>query len=100
MSSHPASTPLLAAAKTNRWIQPLSRQQILSGSVFIIALTALLYVNSLRGGFILDDDLLLTDNELVKSPDGLDRIWLTSEAVDYWPVTNTSFWMEWRLWSS
>ena len=30
--------------------------------------------------------------------DGLYRIWFTNEAIDYWPMTNSTFWIEWRLW--
>ena len=45
-----------------------------------------------------DDDTLVTDSTLVKAPDGLYRMWFTTEPLDYWPLTNTSFWLEWRLW--
>ena len=65
----------------------------------LIALAAIVaYSPSINGGFIWDDYLLLVDNALVKAADGLQRIWCTAEAVDYWPATNTSFWIEWRLW--
>jgi tetratricopeptide (TPR) repeat protein len=58
----------------------------------------LAYWPALTGQFVWDDDVLLTNNELVKASDGLYRLWFTTEAVDYWPVTGTTFWLEWRLW--
>jgi protein O-mannosyl-transferase len=66
------------------------------GLIIVVALVA--YVPSINGGFIWDDYLLLVDNPLVKAPDGLHQIWCTAEAIDYWPATNTSFWLEWRMW--
>lgn len=56
------------------------------------------YWPALTGQFVWDDDVLLTNNALVKASDGLYRMWFTTEAVDYWPLTGTSFWIEWRLW--
>ncbi|HTQ38759.1 MAG TPA: tetratricopeptide repeat protein [Pirellulales bacterium] len=70
----------------------------LVGVLLIAGLVLLIYWPVVHGGFIMDDDLLLTDNALVKAPDGLYRMWLTREPVDYWPLTNSSFWAEWRLW--
>ncbi len=60
----------------------------------------LIYWRALHGGFVLDDDLLVTENPLVQAPDGLYRIWLTREPVDYWPLTNSVFWLEWHLWGA
>jgi tetratricopeptide (TPR) repeat protein len=64
--------------------------------VVVVAFAA--YWPALSGGFLWDDDVLLTANAQVHASDGLQRLWLTNEAVDYWPVTGTSFWLEWRLW--
>jgi tetratricopeptide (TPR) repeat protein len=70
-----------------------------SAAAALIALAALLaYLPSLSGGFVWDDDLLLTNNYLIKASDGPHRFWCTTEAKDYWPVSNTTFWIEWRLW--
>jgi tetratricopeptide (TPR) repeat protein len=69
--------------------------------VVAMALTVAAFVAywpALTGQFVWDDDVLLTNNALVKASDGLYRMWFTTEAVDYWPVTGTSFWLEWRLW--
>ena len=42
--------------------------------------------------------MLLTGNSLIKSSDGLCRFWITSQAQDYWPISNATLWGEWRLW--
>jgi protein O-mannosyl-transferase len=70
----------------------------LAGAFIIAAAAFVVYLPSLNGDFILDDHLLISNNDLVKSSDGLSKIWFTTKAVDYWPMTNSSFWIEWRLW--
>jgi tetratricopeptide (TPR) repeat protein len=71
---------------------------VFAGIALIAGIVLIIYWPAIHGDFILDDDLLLTDNSLIKAPDGLTHIWFTSEAIDYWPVTNSSFWFQWRLW--
>ena len=66
--------------------------------LLLVGLAALAYAPALRGGFVFDDDNLVTRNPLVQAPDGLVRIWFSSEPVDYWPMTLSSFWAEWHLW--
>ncbi len=71
---------------------------VLAG-VALIALAAFFaYLPSLSGGFVLDDNKLLTDNRYIKAADGLYHFWCTTAVADYWPVSNTSLWLEWRLW--
>jgi tetratricopeptide (TPR) repeat protein len=72
--------------------------QILAAAALLTGAAVLVYWPALTGGFVWDDDTLLTDSRLVKAADGLRRIWLTTEPLDYWPLTNTSFWLEWRVW--
>jgi tetratricopeptide (TPR) repeat protein len=76
----------------------VARLAPLGRAVLIAALCVVAYRPSLSGGFLIDDDILLTRNALVHADDGLWRFWFTNEAIDYWPVSNSSFWLEWRLW--
>src|SRR5262249_47303468 len=79
-------------------VVPVVSFRFLAGAALIVVATCVAYFPALRGGFVLDDGLLLTDNRLVKAADGLYRMWFTTDAVDYWPVANSTFWLEWRLW--
>jgi tetratricopeptide (TPR) repeat protein len=51
-----------------------------------------------HAGFLWDDDTFLTENPLIRAADGLRRFWFTGEPVDYWPVTSSTLWLEWRAW--
>ena len=64
----------------------------------VLGLTTLAYLPSLANGFIWDDDISLTQNPAILSGDGLRQFWFTTETPDYWPVTATTLWAEWRLW--
>ena len=57
------------------------------------------YSPSINGGFVLDDESLLTNNPFVRASDGLYRLWCTNQSLDYWPATNSTFLLEWRLWN-
>ncbi len=82
------------------FLAAIERRPLLFGAIAIVGLICLAYYPAARGGFLFDDDLLVTGNELIVGPhasEGLYKIWFTTKAVDYWPVTNTAFWIEWRL---
>jgi len=85
-----------------RWatfLQSALRLRVLAGLALIVVAAFLAYFPSISGGFILDDDLLVTNNQVIQASDGLYRLWCSCEPFDYWPVTNSTFWIEWRLWS-
>jgi Flp pilus assembly protein TadD len=71
---------------------------VLAGAALIVVVGILAYLPCISGGFVLDDNALLTDSGLISASSGLYLFWCTNEPIDYWPVTNTTFWFEWRLW--
>ncbi|MEK7354978.1 MAG: tetratricopeptide repeat protein [Bdellovibrionota bacterium] len=64
----------------------------------LIAAISAAYWPALSGSFIWDDTDLIRNNPLVTSPGGLRLIWLSREATDFWPITNSFFWLEWKIW--
>ncbi len=53
-----------------------------SAGVVLIAVAAFIaYLPCITGEFVLDDDLLLTNNPLVMAPDGLHRLWCTARST-------------------
>ena len=74
------------------------RYFVIVGAALIAFASCIVYFPALRGGFLMDDDILLTTNWLVKSSTGLHSIWLTTEPFEYYPISYSSFWLEWRLW--
>jgi Tfp pilus assembly protein PilF len=72
----------------------------LGGAALVVLAVLAVYWPAIHGGFLFDDDTLVTRSAVAQAADGLRRIWFSTEAVDYWPVTNTTFWVEWRLWGS
>src|SRR5437899_3299808 len=69
-----------------------------TAAVVLIVLTLVAYIPAMRGGFVWDDEGLITRNPIIQASDGLYRFWLTTEAQDYYPLTWSFWWMEWRLW--
>ncbi len=66
------------------------------GLLTVLVLAA--YATALRGGYIWDDGNYLTQNPLMGSWRGLERIWLTTQTPQYYPMVFTSFWIENLLW--
>ena len=66
----------------------------------MVLLTVAVYVPAMRAGFVFDDVTLIRENRLVHAADGLSRFWLTTDAADYYPLTWSVWWLEWRLWGA
>ena len=72
--------------------------------LLLIALPVILfvaYLPAIRGGFIWDDDRHVTANQNLTDLQGLKNIWLNPlSEPQYYPMTHTSFWLEYQLWGA
>jgi tetratricopeptide (TPR) repeat protein len=65
----------------------------------IVAATLVAYLPALGAGFVWDDDDYVTNNPLLRDPDGLARTWFSADAPSqYFPLVYTSFRLEYALW--
>src|SRR5437867_52088 len=80
----------LAPAKSTIW----QRTALIAA---IIAAVAMVYLPAFRGDFVWDDFLLITGNPLLQNFSGLLEIWSGGRTADYFPLTNTVFWIEHHL---
>jgi Flp pilus assembly protein TadD len=64
----------------------------------LVVLTWAAHLPALAARTIWDDDILVFANPFVQAADGLRHFWLTLDTNDYYPVTFTTHWLEWRLW--
>ena len=76
-----------ACLSTNHWF----------AGILIILLGSFVYSSVFYAQFLFDDDILITNNVLIQASNGLSKIWFSTQPVDYFPITNTAFWIEWRL---
>ena len=69
-------------------------------ALLLVGGTILAYLPVWHAGLIWDDRSLVVDNPLIRQADGLYRFWFSTQPVDYYPVTSTMSWVEWRLWGA
>ena len=75
------------------------RLVLLAGAIAIVAGCFTAYIPAIESGFIWDDDKYVTTNPLLSAPDGLYRIWFSTESPSqYFPLTYTLFRVEYQLW--
>ena len=75
------------------------RGRTVAGAAVLVALVLAVYIPALSAGYVWDDDALLTANPNVRTLEGLGRTWGDPQAnTDYYPLTHTSFWVEYHLW--
>jgi protein O-mannosyl-transferase len=84
------------AAKSNPTPDPW--QAVVPGLVLVL-LVMMAYLPALRGQFIWDDDFHVVKCEPLRTLAGLGRIWFQPGATQqFYPVTWTSFWIDFHLW--
>lgn len=74
----------------------------------IVLLTLVVYQPAIRGAFLWDDDRHVSQNRTLRSAEGLINIWLhpsTGRTYEtgyvtpqYYPLTHTTYWLEYHLW--
>ena len=68
-------------------------------AALLALMTVVAYLPVWHAGFIWDDyGTLVVDNPMIKAANGLYQFWFTTAAPDYFPMTSTTWWLEWRLW--
>lgn len=90
--------------RTRHQLRPVSRMNnepaakpadppglVLVGGAALALLVFLVYLPSLRGGFIWDDLLLVNENPLIKGELTLRSIWFSTD----FPLSNVALWLEW-----
>lgn len=71
---------------------------LLLGSLGILLLAYLAMAPSLDGGTLWDDRPLLIEHPDVVAVDGLVRLWKAEQTPDFFPMTMSVAWLEYRLW--
>ena len=67
--------------------------------LLILAAVFTAYLPALRGGFIWDDNLHVTQNQTLRDLGGLRGIWFEiGKTIQYYPLVHSTFWLEYHLW--
>ncbi len=85
--SHPVAGPAAPIADAPYAVPALA----------MILLGFAVYLPTLTGQWIWDDQLVITGNPLVRETAGLWKIWFAPTQVDYFPVVTTVHWFLWRI---
>src|ERR1700747_146795 len=76
-----------------------SSRRALIFALVLAAATIFAYRPAWNGGFLWDDDVYITNNELLTAPDGLRRIWFSLDSPSqYFPLVYTTFRIEHAVW--
>jgi len=77
----------------------MNRRVVIAG--LILAATVVAYWPAVQGEFLWDDDENVHANSNVVDPGGIARTWADPYSnQQYYPLTHSSFWVEYRLWGA
>ena len=80
-------------------VLPTPVARLLLGAVAIAGAATAVYIPVMAGGFVWDDHVYVYENREIVGEGLLARIWWGTQAEQYYPLTQTTFWLEWRLWA-
>src|SRR5437762_13825928 len=73
--------------------------QLAAGTAFLMAITVLVYLPAIRGGFIWDDPDYVVNNVNLRTLAGLRDTWFVPTSLPQWyPLVHTTLWIEYHLW--
>ncbi|MGH7980358.1 MAG: hypothetical protein ACREE6_13365, partial [Limisphaerales bacterium] len=75
----------------------LSRHRNWLFPLFLIVATFVAYLPAWHGGFLWKDDQFILHNPNLSFWQGLQHIWFRT-SVQYYPLTYTTFWIEYHFW--
>ena len=62
----------------------------------VVGLVVLAYGSTVKSDMLWDDTVMVSENAVMRMPDGLPRIWRGQDVVDYFPLTYSLFWLQYR----
>jgi protein O-mannosyl-transferase len=70
-------------------------------AMVIVAAGLWIYWPALHGDWLMDDDVYITQNPVLRDPNGLWKMWfLPGTLIEYYPMAQSVQWFEWQLWGS
>lgn len=87
----PAQAGEVAPRGAAAWLAPAGWGLLLVMLVFVA------YQPAWRGEFLWDDDAHLLSNPVLQ-PGGLATVWKPGGYLNYWPLTYTVYWVQFKLW--
>jgi tetratricopeptide (TPR) repeat protein len=87
----------MAQSESSQFRLDFSARDLFAG-LALVALAVGVLIPAFRGGFLWGDDGTLTQSWAIQGPDGWWRLWFAPGTADYFPLTATTFWLQWRLW--
>ncbi len=92
------TAPPPAQLRNRGWLRDLWERDWVKG-LWLAAAVFVAYLPAWHGGFIWDDDTHISDNETLRSWNGLRDIWFQPGATcQYYPLSFTVFWLDYHLW--
>lgn len=75
-----------------------TRLRPLVGMLILVIVALVVYAPALNGDFVWGDHEAVTENEVLRSGDGLRRIWFEPRSTPHYkPLVHTTFWIQYQL---